>query len=817
MTNDLDLVKQLEKEIGKKLKQVPLKEIGKKAITAFAKDDNGHAKGLSILSVKLPRLPAVLSKFQRLETLVLYETQISDISSLKELKGLTELYLHLNKISDISNLKELKGLTKLFLWENQISDISSLKELKNLKTLALWYNKITHLPAEFLDLGMEIKWEYGSEFGIFLQGNPLETPPVEIIKQGNEAIRQYFKSLEGEKQALNEVKVLLVGEGAAGKTSMVKRLLDEPFDKNESQTHGININTWEITVDNTNIKVRLWDFGGQEIMHATHQFFLSKRSLYILVLDVRKDEKTEYWLNHIKSFGGDSPVMVVINKIDENPGFDLNRLFLKQKYSNIKGFYRLSCASGKGIDDFKKELTKELASIELIRTTWAMSWFNVKKQLEKMEDNFISYEKYQQICAEAGIKSEKEQDTLVDFLNDLGVILHFKEFHLEDTHVLEPKWITNAVYKIINSEILSAGKGVLELRRLGKILKDKKGEKTPYKYPPDKYKYIFQLMKKFELCFHIDDEKILVPDLLDVGEPAIDFDYIGALKFRICYNFLPRSVMPRFMVRSHKDIKDKLNWRTGVVLENKAFAASAVVKADQEKKTINIYVNGTQKRDYFAAILHSFREINDSFEQIEAKECVPLPDNPAISVGYLHLVRLEKMGQIEFLPDGAEKNYNAKELLEGIKPEKERQKEVEQLLREGKIEINVQQIQQTHTEVHTEVNVEVNLSVDLPAIREDFSDLKDLLESKNPELSGKLKEIMDSLDEVTPKSSQEKLSESMNKLGRFLKKLGEKNSDYGKVLKGIGKGIETGRKVAKTYNKFAQWIPGLPVVPDVFL
>jgi protein subunit release factor A len=175
------------------------------------------------------------------------------------------------------------------------------------------------------------------------------------------------------------------------------------------------------------------------------------------------------------------------------------------------------------------------------------------------------------------------------------------------------------------------------------------------------------------------------------------------------------------------------------------------------------------------------------------------------------------MGQAEFLPEKAERNYNVKELLEGIKPEKERQKELEQFLREGKIEINVQQIQQTHTEVHTEVNVEVNLSVDLPVIREDFADLKELLESKNPELSGKLKEIMDSLDEVTPKSSLEKLSKPMNKLGRFLKKLGDEKSDTGKVLKGIEKGIDIGRKVANTYNKFAQWIPGLPVVPDVFL
>jgi hypothetical protein len=181
--------------------------------------------------------------------------------------------------------------------------------LKNLKQLYLIDNKITHMPAEFLDLGLEIKWEWEKGEGIFLEDNPLESPPVEIIKKGNEAIRQYFKSLEGEKQALNEVKVLLVGDGAAGKTSLVKRLLDQDFDKNESQTHGININTMEITQNNCKIKIHLWDFGGQEIMHATHQFFLSKRSLYILVLDGRKDEKTEYWLNHIKSFGGDSPAL----------------------------------------------------------------------------------------------------------------------------------------------------------------------------------------------------------------------------------------------------------------------------------------------------------------------------------------------------------------------------------------------------------------------------------------------------------------------------------------------------------------------------
>jgi hypothetical protein len=148
--------------------------------------------------------------------------------------------------------------------------------------------------------------------------------------------------------------------------------------------------------------------------------------------------------------------------------------------------------------------------------------------------------------------------------------------------------------------------------------------------------------------------------------------------------------MPRFIVRNHMDIKDKLNWRTGVVLENKGFNAAAVIKADHREKLIHIYVDGNQKRDYFAVLLNTFREINRSFEQIDAKECVPLPDNPGISVGYLHLVRLEKMGDMEFLPDGAEKKYNVKELLDGIKPIQARQKDLEQFFKEGKLEIIVQ-------------------------------------------------------------------------------------------------------------------------------
>ncbi len=50
-----------------------------------------------------------------------------------------------------------------------------------------------------------------------------------------------------------------------------------------------------------------------------------------------------------ESFGGDSPVIVVINKIDQNVSYDVNRKFLRDKYDGIFAFVRISCSTGDGI------------------------------------------------------------------------------------------------------------------------------------------------------------------------------------------------------------------------------------------------------------------------------------------------------------------------------------------------------------------------------------------------------------------------------------------------------------------------------------
>jgi small GTP-binding protein len=533
-------------------------------------------------------------------------------------------------ILDLSNMQLNTIPNEVFdLQQLQILNLSNngftvfpfeISQLANLNQLNLKNNQLSNLTKEITDLNLEIKWEDDGQGGIILEGNPLEYPPIEIIQHGREAVQSYFESLNAKTRTLNEVRVFLVGDGGAGKTSLVQRLLNDNFnfDSNELTTRGIKITDLIVKEGEENILVHFWDIGGQDIYFATYQFFLSKRSIYILVIDGRKEGEVEEWLKIIQSFGGDSPVLIVLNKMDENPSFDLTRKFLKQKFNMIKGFYPVSCKNNTGIKEFFENLKKELLNIQSMQTVWPAQWFGIKTELEKITNNFINREEYRRICLKYNIEEYTDQQTLIQFLNNLGVVLHFKDFELADTIVLNPTWIIEAVYRIINSEELAKNYGILKIALLDKIFTQK--AKTDYYYPPERYFYIIALMKKFELCYSIDQSTILIPVLLEIQEPEFEFDLTNSLKVIFDYDFLPKSIIPRFIVRMHKDIKESLLWRSGVVLENMEFASSAVIKADERDRKISIHVNGERKREYLGVIRETLITINQRFENLKVRE-----------------------------------------------------------------------------------------------------------------------------------------------------------------------------------------------------
>lgn len=650
MQNNWDGIKQLESVLGRKLKKISHSLVCYRL--TYKCDSYNNITELNLSHCNLNKIPEPVFEFQYMQSLNLYANQITEIPK------------------DISKLQYMKVLQ---LAKNNLRSISIeiLLALPKLKFLDVSHNELTLLPVELIDLE--------SLREMLCIGNPFDEPPPEIIEWGLPRIREYLISIrKGERLYLNEVKIIFVGDGGTGKTSLIRRLISNDFDPNEPQTHGIKISTHNITSKNRAILLNIWDFGGQEIMHATHQFFLSKRSLYVLVLDSRKDEKTEYWLKHIESFGGNSPILVAINKADENLGFDINRKFLSRKYQGIRGYFKTSCATGSGIVEFLDALKGSVDHVQIAQTTWPNSWFHAKQKIQSINKNFISLNEYRNVCKQFNIDSETNQDVLVGFLHDLGLVLHFDDFSLLDTHVLNPKWVTNAVYRIVNYKKLAKSKGVLPIKWLQDILCPQ--QEDDFIYPREKYHFIIDLMLKFELCYQINSRELLIPDLLDIQEPDIPSPDEQTICFTLMYDYLPKSVMPRLIVRLHDDIFKGCCWRTGLIVSDRTFDAKAIIRADDRERQIDIWVTGKHRKEYLSGILFMLRDINASFQKLGVIEKIRLPDAFDIMISYDHLVKLRDRGVKDFFPEGAEKEYNVDFLLGGVEPSSKNEEEILNLL-----------------------------------------------------------------------------------------------------------------------------------------
>ena len=633
----------------------------------------GELTSLTTLNLSdnhLTALPHEIGELTSLTTLNLKGNRLIEFTpKITKLTKLRELNLCNNRLTALPpKITELTNLTILCLSGNQLNTLPpQIREMINLRKLVLANTELITLPPEISKLTNLTK--------LNLKGNQLQIPP-EILSRTDEPatiINYYLQHKRGQTKPLNEAKMLLVGQGSVGKTSLVKRLLKDEFDPHEGKTEGIEIEEWgEIMIDDQKIRLNVWDFGGQEIMHATHQFFLTRRSLYLLVLDARlgdDENRIEYWLKIIKSFGGDSPVIIVGNKIDEQP-LDVDRRGLMAKYKSVREIVEVSCKRGDGCNELKDVIAREIGLLEHIHDPLLTTWSAVKSRLEEMNQDYISYQEYLAMCQTKGVTDELGQHTLIRLLHDLGIILNFQDDpRLERTNVINPKWVTNGVYRILNSNELFQRKGVLDLKMLNRVL-------CSPKYPSEHRMFIVDMMLKFELCFDCGgspDQRFLIPDLLSKEEPYTG-KWNNTLTFQYHYDVLPGSIISRFIVRMHPSICEKTYWRSGVVLGDKGSGNKARVKADREDKKIFIWVSGSEqtRRTFLGVIRSNFDYIHETIPGIKPEEKVPLPDHPEIVVDYRHLLDLEALGEESFIPEGFRERVNVKELLDGVEFEEER-------------------------------------------------------------------------------------------------------------------------------------------------
>ncbi len=658
---------------------------------------------------QLTNLPETIGQLQNLQILGLSDNQLINLpASIGQLADLKILFLSGNSLTRLPPfIGQLLSLVRLSLSENSLIELPiEIGQLVNLQRLDVGSNKLRSLPEsigqitnlQFLDLSNNqlTLLPQAIDQIINLQslntsGNPLHHIPPKssesriLLNQQSKSpvLRMPLARDQSAVSSLNEVKIIVVGQTNTGKTSLVKRLIHNQFALNESSTDGVSIEKWPVdfaTIANTDPPERnnrgclhVWDFGGQESIHTVHQLCLTEHSLYLLVVDNSKSEAEnciEYWLQLIASCAKSSPVFIVGNKQDQ-ASLDISYSNYRQKYVNLKDFFSVSCRDAQGITDLNQHILKEAMILQSLKASYPSKWLAVKTKLENLNKGYITYAEYSQLCVESQVVAESAQQDLLTLLHNLGIVLVFYQDQLlDDTAIFNPAWIMHGIYRIFNDHFLiSECKGILTEHMLNRILTPFQSNKREFTYTPEKHRFILETMVKLELCCRMKDRRsFLIPALLPHEElPEAQLDrWRGALQFRYCYGVFPHGLLWRLMVRCSELIDDNFYWRNGVILKSKD--NRALIKCDQQEKTISLYISGSPdtRRDLLLILRHEFAAIHQILGGFEVDAGVPLPDSPSIVISYQQLLESRAAGIEAMVPPGLRQKINVCDLLNTV-------------------------------------------------------------------------------------------------------------------------------------------------------
>ncbi|XP_033749498.1 LOW QUALITY PROTEIN: uncharacterized protein LOC117334139 [Pecten maximus] len=521
--------------------------------------------------------------------------------------------------------------------------------LKNLTYLNLQYQGIVHIPAGIQNLEKleNVTLAYNpnllsiaAEAGrcplrrLILDDCPLlKTPPKEIRERGFTTTHAYLKRLLTGSVDCKRTKLMLVGLGGAGKTSLVRALMSSMHEEvnltgADAITDGIDICTWDVDYKGETVSYSVWDFAGQTIYYNTHQFFLSDRAVYLLLWNIRLGHEhagLNFWLNSITVHAPKAPIFVVGTHTDQMTKVELPMDEMSLSYHQIEGFHFVSSKNGNGISDLKEALFKVTLQQEYMGEKIPQAWLQfesiIAKEKVTKKSDVLSYQQVENLATEAGIVDAVELAQAIQFLHDLGSVQHFQNEHLHKHVVINPQWIVDVMACVVSVKQSSIQDGHLKHSDIDKVWEDY----------PKMCDWLLKLTEQFDLTFQLEGQKCnIVPCLLPEKRPEFEWPVMskndGVYETMMIYKFdyLPAGLFNRGQVRLHGYSDDSVIWKKGSFLTKNGQIALIQQIKDSE---LNVRVQG-MKPDNLLLFIHEVFEglINESFYGVTYDYEIPCPD-----------------------------------------------------------------------------------------------------------------------------------------------------------------------------------------------
>eukprot|EP01133_Synstelium_polycarpum_P001517 gene1517-1772_t len=641
---------------------------------------------LNLSATHMVTMPDEIGDLSQLKSLYASDNALTTLpaSIAKLAPTLTELIIDGNKLTTLPNeITLLINLERLMLDGNQITSLpSNISLLSQLRELGLKSNRLDSLPASIGQLSqLAVLNLVGNQLtalrptmgllanlsDLRLDANPLKTPPPEIVSQGLAAIRDYLRDLIKGQEQCYRMKLMIVGQENVGKTTLIKTLREKkkmrPSTSNIS-TDGIVIDNWVFPATfedagerrKQDVTLSVWDFAGQEIYYTTHQFFLSERSIYIVVWNLllaEEDSRVEFWLQSITTRTKDAPIIIVGTHLDDSNKAEAKRIKkrMRDKYCtrfpSILAVKTVSCTNGKGVASLRETLENLVASQpnmgESLPRSYMLLENLVKEETKKRTIPTIPWPDFVQLGTICTITDEAELLRATMFLNQLGSLVYFpKEAGLRQLVILEPQWITVMLSSIITTKHSYAKDGVLPHKSLKQVWR------APL-YPESLHVHLMALLEKFEISYnlggrtatqrlaaneHTVDEAAnsLIPSLLPHERPAhfaslwppydprIHLDQFGR---NYKFEFIPNGFFSRLMVRilNFAQGEARCYWRTGMLLARGE--EQILIELNMARKLLSFVVRGRQSASLSRHVIETIQSLLDDSFQLTTQVYIP--------------------------------------------------------------------------------------------------------------------------------------------------------------------------------------------------
>jgi len=126
-------------------------------------------------------------------------------------------------------------------------------------------------------------------------------------------------------------KILFLGHNCSGKTSFIRRYIEDTFVKSYLSTVGLDFRVKKLTLSSgAKVKIQIWDSSGDERYNTiTRQYFNRANGFIIMYNITRRDsfEKVAFWLREIRNYTNNNNIVLVGNCVD----LDYNTSYNKKR------------------------------------------------------------------------------------------------------------------------------------------------------------------------------------------------------------------------------------------------------------------------------------------------------------------------------------------------------------------------------------------------------------------------------------------------------------------------------------------------------